>query len=286
MEFFHFKAKRIGIFLFFLAVFDLAVWWVVAVGEDREAAAIFFFDVGQGDASLIALPGGVEVLVDGGPPNGRVMSELAEALRPTDRYLDLVVMTHPELDHFGGLIEALDSYEVGAFIANGRAGKAAAYRDLRAVLGKRKVPELILGEGDSIRYRDSTFSFLAPNTDEARSKAVNDSSIVFMFENAGWRALFTGDIGAAVERRIAGDYALSAHLLKVSHHGSKFSSSDAFVREVSPDIAAIGVGKNSYGHPTPEALGRLARAGGVVLRTDRDGTLSVELKETMRVMRK
>ena len=104
------------------------------------------------------------------------------------------------------------------------------------------------------------------------------------FEASGFSALFTGDIGAATEAALAEKYDLRADILKVPHHGSKFSSSAAFLRDVAPAVAVVEVGKNSYGHPTASALDRLALVGAQIFRTDEQGTIKiVPAAESLRV---
>ena len=91
----------------FLILFDVFVWKQVVFDSPNENLEVYFLEVGQGDSELVFLPGGVKILIDGGP-NSKILDELSSILRPTDRYIDLAVLSHPELDHFGGLIDVLD----------------------------------------------------------------------------------------------------------------------------------------------------------------------------------
>lgn len=265
-----------------LALLDVLVWQRVVAARITGQLELHFLDVGQGDSQLILLPapGGrgksVSVLIDGGQPNGRAVRELARLLPAGGRRIDLVIMTHPQLDHFGGLIEVLKTYEVGAFVGTGRKGTASAYEELRKTILDRQVPYVRVSEGDRIRYRDSTLAVLRPSSDQLESAELNNTSIVAILEHGEVRALFTGDIGAADEQNLLARGAdVRAQVLKVAHHGSRFSSSAPFLEAVRPAVAVIEVGKNSYGHPTPQAMDRLEAAGARVLRTDRDGTVSI-----------
>jgi len=242
---------------------------------DDKSPEIYFLDVGQGDSELFLLPGGVQVLIDGGPPNGRVVTELSEILPFTDRYIDLVILTHSQLDHFGGLIQVLDTYRVGAFLWNGRRGTTSAFEELERVIALRNVPVFVVGARDKISYRDGHFNILSPDNKDLLAKDLNDTSIVAQFIYGEIKAFFTGDIGKKVERKLAETFDLSSNILKVSHHGSKFSSSDKFLSAVTPTLAIIQVGKNSYGHPTSVTLNRLAGIGAKVFRTDSDGTIKL-----------
>jgi len=245
------KYKSVLLVLAGLLVLDGVIWYLILFPKGADGnLELYFLDVGQGDSQLVNLPAGVQVLIDGGPPNSRVLSELSEILPASDSYIDLVVMTHPQLDHFGGLIDVLKKYKVGAFIGTGRKGEIDAYRELIHVLKNREIPYIVLEEGDRIKNGDNLFSVLSPNNQNLLSKELNDTSLVLMLERGGLKALYTGDIGFSVENYLTGKYDLRAQILKVPHHGSKFSSGAEFVGEVKPQVAVIGVGKNSYGHPT------------------------------------
>lgn len=277
MDKFVFK-KSLYLALLVLIAGNIFVWQVIVFGGRTENLELYFLDVGQGDSQLISLPGlragGVQVLIDGGP-NAKVLNGLSKALLPQDRYIDLLVVSHPQLDHFGGLIDVLKNYRVGAVIDNGRKGMSKAYADFEKAIQDSGARHITLVEGDKIRYRDAVFSVFSPNRKNLASKELNDTALVMMLEKSGLRALYTGDIGADLEKELAKKYDLSAQILKVSHHGSKFSSNLDFLKSVQPRIAVIGVGKNTYGHPTKEALGRLASVNALVLRTDRDKTVKM-----------
>lgn len=274
------KYKAVILVLAGLLVLDGVIWYLILFPKSANGnLELFFLDIGQGDSQLVNLPTGVQMLIDGGPPNSRVLSELAEILPANDSYIDLVVMSHPQLDHFGGLIDVLKKYEVGAFIGTGRKGEIDAYRELVEVLKNRKVPYIVLDEGDRINSGDNLFSVLSPNNQNLLSTELNDTSLVLMLESGELKALYTGDIAFNVEDYIREKYDLRAQILKVPHHGSKFSSGAEFVEEVKPQIAVIGVGKNSYGHPTEQTLNRLSAVQARVFRTDQNGTIKVVLRD-------
>ena len=245
-------------------------------GPGGDEPSIAFLDVGQGDASLITLPSGgrvVQILIDGGP-NAGVLPALEAVMPDGDRSIDLVMLTHPQLDHFGGLIDVMKRYRVGAFIWSGRAGTVDAWDDLVRAIREAGVPAVALGSGDAIRFGDRTLAVLHPDRTGLVSGELNDSSLVMRLDADGVRALFTGDIASNVERRLSPDE-LAADVLKVPHHGSKYSSGKEFLERVGPKAAFIEVGKNNYGHPTPDALARLTAIGSRIFRTDRDGTVIV-----------
>lgn len=248
-----------------------------ARARSPEGAAVSFLDVGQGDAALVTLGGEVQILIDGGPPHGQLLEELGALLPPTDRTIELVVLTHPELDHYGGLIDLLRRYEVGAFVDTGVGKEVDAYRALLAAMTAAPVRRITLRAGDRIRYGDSRFTVFSPDDRRAAARAKNDTSLVLALETGGARFLFTGDISAEVERALIPFVEAPFDVLKVAHHGSKFSSDAGFLTAVRPAVAVIEVGKNSYGHPTRETLGRLEDAGARIYRTDRHGTVTVRV---------
>ena len=268
-----FKRKRVILFIGFVCAAYIA-WLFILEFQGEQTPALYFFDVGQGDSALLMLPKRTQILIDGGPDQ-KVLAGLSRALPFFDRHIELVILTHPQLDHFGGLIEVLERYSVGVVLLNGREGTAAAYQDFLRALRERNVPTRVVREGEEIRLGNALLSILNPDEISLQAEGLNDAGIVVMVSLGGVRALFTGDISAKTEKELAEQYELRADILKVPHHGSKYSSSDIFLDAVGPKIALIGVGKNSYGHPTREALARLASHGSQIFRTDLNGMLKV-----------
>lgn len=260
--------------ILFLIIFDVFIWGQIIFGGPNENLEVYFFDVGQGDSELIILPGNVKILIDAGP-NNKILKELSSALGPTDRYIDLVVLSHPQLDHFGGLIDVLKRYQIGAFIFNGRRGNVPAFQDLEKIIKENKIAAVALAENDKIKHLKNRFDIVSPSKNLLESAELNDTSLVMKFENEEVKILFTGDIDKKIENYLIKNHDLSVDVLKVSHHGSKFSTSREFLMEAAPKISIIGVGKNSYGHPTAEVLARLAAIGSQIFRTDKNGTIKL-----------
>ncbi len=256
-----------------LICFNAFVWYQVIL-HSQDALDVYFLDVGQGDSQLIVLPGGVKVLIDGGPDKG-VLFELSNVLPETDRYIDIVVITHPELDHFGGIYDVAERYKIGALAVSGREGESDAWRDLLLLLKDKEIPILKLGAGDAIKYEDSVIMVLSPNKSLMSNKEVNETSLVLGLNSEGVRALFTGDIGFTTENYITDEYDIDVDILKVAHHGSKFSTGMGFLLEATPEISVIQVGKNRFGHPTQATLSRLQSIGSSIYRNDENGTVHV-----------
>ena len=249
---------------------------VLAVGVVPEPA-VYFLDVGQGDSQLVVL-GEVKVLIDGGEDQ-KVLGELESILSDTDKYIDLVILSHANIDHYGGLLEAAKRYQIGAFVFNGKGNSNISFAELRNILKENEVPEVVLVAGDRISYQGYYFSVLSPNADEVKVINDNEASLVVLLTAGSKKVLFTGDIGKAMERQLVKDNQLRADILKIAHHGSRNSSSREFITEVNPKISVIEVGRNSYGHPSGEVIKLLAAVGSTIYRTDKDGTVRIPLSE-------
>lgn len=257
-----------------IIVSDILVWSAIFHSWKQADSEIYFLDVGQGDSSLVILEDGVKILIDGGPMNGRAGKNLEAILPLADRYIDLIMVSHAQLDHYGGLIEVMKNFRVGAVLMSEYGSENAAWKEFERVRAERKIPKVVIAQGDKIIYGDSRFVVLWPKQG-AWFKDLNEVAIGVIAETGGMRAFFGGDMGMRQEEEIARLYDVDVDLLKVSHHGSKFSSDAGFLKEASPAVSVIGVGKNSYGHPTKQALGRLADAGSQIFRTDLAGFVKV-----------
>lgn len=258
---------------------NVFVFWIIwsALGG-AEDLAIHFLDVGQGDASLIETPAG-NVLIDGGPSGRRVVAEIDKFLDYPDRTIDVVVMSHPNQDHIAGFVEVLKRYNVRLFVMSGvKYDTLASYQEIKRILQEKHIPILYAVAGEEFLLGGPKMKVLWPREPLKDKyfprKALNDTSIVARLSQDDFDALFTGDISAKVEERLASTVG-DIGVLKVAHHGSKYSSDIRFLRAVQPEIAAIGVGRNSYGHPAQETLDRLAAVGAKVLRTDLGGPVSI-----------
>lgn len=250
--------------------------------------AVHFLDVGQGDAALITLAAPskreppVRILVDGGR-DGTILSALSEVQdAAASRYIDLLILSHQDTDHYGGLIRVLEQYEVGALISNGNQGEGDGWRNFLEHVEAKNIPHHILTEGNTITYNNAQIEILLPTNELRTQESINEASLAFTlaatYGTGTTTVLFTGDVGLpAEETLLAKDIPFDVDILKVGHHGSKHSSSPAFIHEASPTISIISVGKNSYGHPAPEVLDTLARAGSVIYTTLEHGTIRIPL---------
>lgn len=280
------KKKNLIILIIALVALDILAWGSIVFGSFGKRLELFFFDVGQGDSEMIALPGNVKILIDGGPNNGRAATSLGEVLPWGDRYIDAVIMSHMELDHFGGLLDVLKRYDVGVFIYNGRVVETESAKELLALLKERKIPIVIVGEGDKIRYEGNALEIISGQKESTKKTNANESALVAKFTGGGATALFTGDIGKSTEEWLAQTKKVKADIIKIPHHGSKFSSTEEFLKAVHPRVAIIEVGKNSYGHPTKEVLERIKNINAQLFRTDTNGMVQLVIENGVIKQRK
>lgn len=251
-----------------------AYLWIGIITAGNSGLQMFFLPVGQGDSELILLPGGVKILVDGGPTNGRALEKLGVILGPTDRRIDLVVLSHAQTDHYGGLIDVAKNYDIGAFLWNGDSGDSSGFRELQGILSDKKVPLITLSRGDTFCFADHCGEIVWPKKKYIGSE-MNDRSLVFILKSSGVTALFTGDLGAVAEKGFLKTNPGSVDILKVAHHGSRFATSLELLSVLRPRVAIIEVGENNYGHPTEETMKRILDAGARLFRVDRDGLVTI-----------
>jgi beta-lactamase superfamily II metal-dependent hydrolase len=262
----------------------LALWWLATPVAAAPRLRIDFVSVGQGDAELITSPTGKTVLIDGGPRQGA--NDLVAFLRARGvGPIDLVLLTHRHEDHLGGLSEVIERRGARLFMdalaPAGGAHPTPGYGRLIDAIERHHVSVRQAEVGRTIDLGSGArLVLLSPPTPpitHSRSD-VNANSVVVRLEYGHVRVLFAADAEAPTERwLLAHGTDLHADVLKVAHHGSRYSSTPAFLRAVSPSVAVIEVGAgNAFGHPAPETVARLARAGIRVFRTDLDGTVTVE----------
>jgi len=264
-----------------LALGAIFVWYVVFTQRDA-ALKIIFLNVGQGDAIFIETPSGTQVLIDGGA-GSRVLGELAAVMPFYDRQVDIVIATHTDADHIGGLAEVLRRYDVGMVIENGMSADTNIWREFDQLIGDEGSVRHAATAGERLVLDDGVYLDIlgpAPGERDAPQSKANDVMIVSRIVYGEQSVLFTGDIERDDEvRLVRSGIDLESDILKVAHHGSKNSSTDLFLNSVRPQIAVISTGEsNWYGHPHKEALERITKTGTRLLRTDIDGRVGFVLR--------
>lgn len=251
-----------------------------AAVESRDYLRAWFFDVGQGDSILLDTPDGQQILIDAGPDSS-ILRELSKALPLRDKDLDLVISTHNDADHLSGLNDVLRHYKVGKIWFTGAIHTSDTYRTFLELIRDKKIPVETVKAGNRVNFGLLNGIAISPfdNTVGVRPDKQNEVGIVTFWQFGNQTILLTGDIGEDQEQKLLLRNVLRpVDILKIGHHGSRTSSSEAFLKAVQPKIAVIQVGrKNRYGHPAQSTLDRLATLKIPVLRTDQSGTLRCDL---------
>ena len=281
-----------------IAVFCLigSLVWLAAFSFPDNRLHLIFCDVGQGDAILIT-QGFNQILIDGGP-NDKVLTCLKNNMSFFDKKLEIVALTHPDADHLTGIIPVIEKYRIDYFLTGPEGNNSAVYNELVRKLEERGLRVMNPYTGEKVKMGGITLETLWPErgwvagrldvgseTWEAGNSNfilgakttranLNDFSLVFLMEYAGKKVLLMGDADSKIQDEIMADNVLtSVEILKFPHHGSKTGMREDFLEKIQPKEAVISVGKNSYGHPTTEALEMLKNEGVTVRRTDLEGEI-------------
>lgn len=250
-----------------------------AAGKAGSPLAVRMLDIGQGDAFLLEKDGQF-VMIDSGDIDHR--DELVKLLhRYGVKEISKVIITHPHADHLGGMAAVFKNFKVGAVYDDGTATSTGSYRNYLKTIKTKKIPYQSLKAGDKVElFSGVSFDVLGPVSEIRDSKGkpdLNNNSVVGRLSYGSFSVLFTGDAEKEEESAIlkhGGN--IRSDILKSGHHGSRTSSSDAWLRAASPKAALISCGQgNSYGHPHKTTLTRYEKARMEVYRTDRDGTVTV-----------
>lgn len=261
--------KKLIIILIFLGFLFLSSTFLVA----PEKLRVDFLDIGQGDAILLNLPQGTRILVDAGPDN-LLINRLGDALPWWEQKIDYVIISHYHADHILGLIELVEKYKIGQVLSTAHQPDDFLYRVLVAKLKAKNIPLVFVQTGQILNFEQNiSMQVISAEHD---NKDYNDNSLVVRFDYLHSSVLFTGDLTAEVETKLSkGDLSLQSDLLKVAHHGSRYSSSKEFLDLVRPKFCVISVGDdNDFQHPHPEALTRLSQVQCQIYLTQDFGTLS------------
>ncbi len=272
----YFKLSVVIIF----AILTLIIWSFVFTRESKNGVlTVAFLDIGQGDAIFIETPNGTQVLLDGGP-NKKVLRELSELMPFYDRSIDMIITSHPDMDHIGGVPDVLGRFEVEHIMIPGVGSDTDVYEEMINIAQEKNIEILYARRGRIYLDADHGvyLDILFPDRDVTGFDK-NLASIVAKLVYGDATFLLTGDSPKSIEEYLISvdPVALDVDVLKLGHHGSKTSTSKDFLGYTSPDYAIISAGKdNSYGHPHQEVLDALEQFDIKYFETANFGTIVFE----------
>ena len=274
----NFKKYWLSLFAFLLLIFCIFVFYF-DWQTSHKVLTFAMLNVGQGDALFIESPTGTQILIDGGPPR-KILSQLSRVMSPFDRRIDALIITNPDQDHIAGFLDILKIYKVDKIFEPGTFNDSKVYQNLKDEIKKNNIPNILARKGMKLNLGGGTFlDILFPDRDVSTFET-NDGSVVARLSYGNTSVMLTGDATTKTERMIlqGNDKAqFNSTILKVGHHGSRTSTSEEFVKSVSPLYALISDGKdNKYGHPHRDTLETLSLFGAKIFRTDVLGTIVVK----------
>jgi competence protein ComEC len=287
----HLKKRKMARYIFLglcvVLVLDLTFWNLKDLFQKN--LRLTFIDVGHGDSILIEFPKGKRMLMDGGGLYEDRFDIGKNVIAPflwkkKIQRIDTLVLTHPDPDHLKGLIFIASQFSIGQFWDNGFQTDSEPYLQLKKILEEKKIKIHSLNEETPSQIMNGVeISFLNPPVWNATQRKVrslwdlNNASLVMKLRFKNVSVLLTGDIGKEAEERILRKgYLLKSDVLKIPHHGSSSSSSPLFLERVKPTYAILSVGERNIGRlPHPEVLKRYLQLGSRILRTDKDGAITV-----------
>lgn len=280
--------RRAIFILIIILLLVVSLFFYIQISKSNTQFSITFFNIGQGDAALIKFNNGQKMLVDCGPDR-KILSKLGNTLPFYDRTIDYLLITHFDLDHYGGCADVLDRYEIKEIIMNSTKKEFDPYWKHWDEKQRQELATVkIMTEPEQWAIGSSTINFLNPDNLlalDAKDSEGNNASIVFKLTNIEKTFMLVGDMEIPLEHALVQKYCsstltncpiLKADILKAGHHGSDSSSSDELLRAVSPKQAVISVGKNSFGHPSLRVMKRLERAGIDILSTEEEGDIVIK----------
>lgn len=275
--------KRSLIIAFFVSLLLVLLIFLHQLTTDREK--IVFCDVGQGDGAYIRLKNDIDIVVDAGPDKS-FLTCLGRHMPFWDKKIELAILSHPNVDHYGGFMHLVNRYKISRFVTVDTELSDKSYDKLIDCLNSKLIPVQFKAMGDKFWFEGAHFVFFWPPTG-FDSLDDNDFSSIFLFKYGKFKTVFTGDaspvaLGKAVilNRKIDLESAKSVDVLKVPHHGSKNGLTYGFLKLANPMTAVISVGKyNNFGHPSQTILDLLKAKNVNIKRTDINGDVIINLEE-------
>lgn len=271
------RKNTITIIGIFLTVVIFIGSQVITLLQSTELQVVFL-NVGQGDAIWIQAPNGKEVLIDAGP-NQTTLAELSKVKSFFDRTIDFIMITHSDKDHIGGFPEIFERYTITNVIESEISSPTIIDKTVTSSIEQERATKIIARAGERIVLDPKNgvvIDVLFPDQ-KTQGWETNEASLIVKLSYGSNSFLLTGDAPAEVEDFLVQIYGsqLQSDVLKLGHHGSKTSTSDAFITTVQPDIAIVSAGLgNRYGHPHPEVIERAENANVQVLETAQQGSIT------------
>ncbi len=270
--------KKYILFFVLLMIVVGILCYTLYINRKPNEMTVAFLDIGQGDSIYIEAPNGSQMLVDGGR-SSRVLTELSKVMPFGDKSIDVVIGTHPDADHIGGLVDVLSNYSVGQVIESGGTSHSQIYESLENKIATQKIPRILGRAGMRIMLDEKDgvhFDILYPDVADVSNMETNDGSIVGKLTYGATSVMLTADSPMEKEMHLVNKdpKVLDVDVLKLGHHGSRTSSSSQYLKATSPSVVIISAGKgNSYGHPHKEVLDRLKSLEVPYLATYISGTI-------------
>ncbi|RYG73263.1 MBL fold metallo-hydrolase [Lentibacillus lipolyticus] len=265
--------RHLNIFILIMIIASTIIIPVQINAQQQPDLDVHFIDVGQGDSMLIQTPSGKNVLVDGGRP--KAGKKVVKFLKKQNvGKIDLMIATHPDIDHIGGLIQVMKAFEVKRILDTGKMNSTRTYARYVSQIIKQQIPIDIARQNDLIKL-DPKLKVRILNTNKG-SKSTNKSSIVMKVTFKELDFLLMSDVAKEQEKKLLKKYELDAEILKVAHHGSHTSTSLEFLQEVDPKAAILTYGKNNdFGHPVDRVMENLRKVDTAIYPTATFGNITV-----------
>lgn len=273
------RSLILGVFVLLITLFSFLYWQnQISANSGDGLLTVTFLDVGQGDSIFIETPDGVQMLVDGGP-NNSVLRELAKQMPISDKSIDVVLATHPDKDHIGGLVDVLERYNVSNIVRTNNKSETGTGEAFDLVVKKENANVYFATVGQQLALGASTSILIfSPNGDVGDLES-NTSSIVAQLRYGDIQFMLTGDAPISIENYLSKTFgnALESEVLKLGHHGSRTSSGEIFLDTVKPNFAVVSSGKdNTYGHPHSEVVEKVTERNISILNTAEEGSIIFE----------
>lgn len=265
------------IFLIFLAILILFFLLKEEIKKDRFLE-VSFLDVGQGDAIYIEAFNQTDMLIDGGRNPQVITEKLSSVMDSFDTHIDVLIITHPDEDHSGGLISIIKEYSIGSIFISGNFSDNSNYNQILKIASTKNIPTYLARAGENIyldRDKEVRFEIIYP-TENTSFVEANRTSISGRLIYGESEFLLTGDAYMEDEDIMLKNYkSLESDVLKLGHHGSRTSSSLSFLKMVNPEVVIVSAGfNNSYGHPHKEVMDRVNTLGIKSFATFEEGTIT------------